>query len=226
MTDPTAPPPPPVKKGMPGIAWFGIGCGTLLIIAVIIVSLLVGWCNRKMDDFKKNPEKTAAEMVVKFNPDLEMVSTDDAKGEMTIRNKNGEVTTLSYKDISEGRITVRDKDGNTTTLGSGDLSQIPTWVPRLPNATEEISVMHSETNEQTVGIISTSTSDTLETVETFLKSRADDLDLSQTNRSNFSANGVSSTTITYKGEKREIIANMAGQPNTPLKVQITYTEKK
>lgn len=211
---------------MPGIAWLGIGCGTILIICVLVASLLVGWCKRKLDDFAKNPEKTAAEMVVKLNPDLEMVSTDDTKGEMTIRNKKGEVTTLSYKDISEGRITVRDQDGNLTMLGTGDLSKVPEWVPRLPNASDEIGIMHSETTEQTTGMFSATTSDPIETVEEFLKSRAADLSLSESNRSSFSTNGVQSLTATYRGDKREITAIMTRQPNAPLKVQITYSEKK
>jgi hypothetical protein len=211
---------------MPGIAWFGIGCGTILIICVLVASLFVGWCKRKIDDFAKNPEKAAAEMVVKLNPDLEMLSTDDTKGEMTIRNKKGEVTTLSYKDISEGRITVRDKEGNLTMLGTGDLSQVPEWVPRLPNSSDEVGIMHSETTEQTTGMFSATTSDPLDKVEEFLKARATDLGLGESNRSSFSANGVESLTATYRGGKREITAIITRQPNEPLKVQMTYSEKK
>jgi len=211
---------------MSGMAWLGIGCGTILIICVLVASLLVGWCKRKLDDFAKNPEKAAAEMVVKLNPDLEMVSTDDTKGEMTIRNKKGEVTTLSYKDISEGRITVRDKDGNLTMLGTGDLSQVPEWVPRLPNASDEISVMHTEANGKIAGMLNATTTDPIETVEEFFKSRATELGLSESNRSSFSTNGVSSLNVTYGGGDREIIAIMTRQPNAPLKVQTTYSEKK
>jgi hypothetical protein len=219
-------PPVPAKKSVPPIAWVGMGCGALLVVCVIVASLLVGWCKRKVDEFAKNPEKAAAEMVVKFNPDLEMVKSDDEKGEMTIRSKNGEVMTFSYKDIAEGRITVRDKDGNVTTLGSGDLSQIPSWVPRLPNAATETSVMHSETPDQVAGMLNITTSDGIEDVEAFLKNSADGLGLSESSRSSFTSDGVGSRTVSYGGDTREITAIMTIRPDAPLQVQITYSEKK
>ncbi len=89
------------------MGWVGIGCGTVLIIAILVISLLVGFCKRTMGDlseFQRNPEKAAAELMVRMNPELEMVSRDEGAGEMTIRTKDGEEIVLSYKDISEGKL--------------------------------------------------------------------------------------------------------------------------
>ncbi len=41
-------------------------------------------------ELRKNPEKAAPEMSVKMNPELGKVSQDHAKGELTIRTKDGQ----------------------------------------------------------------------------------------------------------------------------------------
>src|SRR5690606_13549317 len=97
---PTPPEPPAIqeKKGIPPLGWVGIGCGTLVVIAVLVISLLIGWCKKTVgdfSDFQKNPEKAAAELMVRMNPDVEKVSENDATGEMTIRTKDGKEVTLN-----------------------------------------------------------------------------------------------------------------------------------
>ena len=42
-------------------------------------------------------------MMVRMNPDVEKVSQDETKGEMTIRTKDGKEMTSRYKDIAEGK---------------------------------------------------------------------------------------------------------------------------
>jgi len=79
---------------MPPLAWVGIGCGTILVILVIVVSLAVRACVDKVEEFRKNPEKAGAEMFVRMNPDLELVSQDENAGTMTVRvKKSGETVT-------------------------------------------------------------------------------------------------------------------------------------
>ncbi len=76
------------------------------IIASVIFSIFIVKTTKELGaDFEKNPERAAAELVVKFNPEYEKVSTDDEAGTMTIRAKDGTVMTLSYEAIGEGRFT-------------------------------------------------------------------------------------------------------------------------
>ena len=102
------PPPPPAqpplveppKKGLHPLAWVGIGCGGLLVVVIIAGAILVGMAKRKYeeirDDFATAPEKTAAEMIVRMNPDLEMVRNDEGSGEMTVLVRDtGEEVTVS-----------------------------------------------------------------------------------------------------------------------------------
>ena len=80
----------PAKKGLPVWAWVGIGCGALVVVVLIVVTV-AGFlvANKVKDvaaDFEKNPAMATARMIVKLNPDLEEVSTDDEEGTITVRN--------------------------------------------------------------------------------------------------------------------------------------------
>lgn len=227
-TTPQTPPPAPVKKGLPALAWVGIGCGGLLIIAIIVGGILIGFFGKKIKEFTDNPEKTGAELIVSMNPDLEKLSQDDEKGEMTIRTKGGEEMTLTYKDISEGRITVRDKDGNETRLGSADLSQVPTWVPRAPGLTDGVSSYHSEAGDQISGLFTGKTDQSAEQLKEFFKDEIAKLnmDSSRSINSSTTANGTRVESIGYSGSGKSITVVITEKPGSPTLVNTNYSEKK
>ncbi len=232
-----APPPPPAgpqepakKKGLHPMAWVGIGCGGLLVIAVVAISLLVGMCKRKVGEFQEsmaaNPQKTAAEMVVKMNPDLEMVSDDETTGEMTVRVKSsGEEITVSYADLAEGRLTVTDGEGTTTTLGSADESEIPAWVPRYPAIAEQKSVFHQDGADGVQGVWVFSTNDTPDQVQEFF-----DTETSWSTSSgggSTSINGATQLNRDYGGAGRtlKLIVGSRGT-GQPTQVTVNYQEPK
>src|ERR1700712_1765267 len=97
------PPPPgspqPPKKALSPLAWVGIGCAVLFVIALLALGGIgaIGsyFIKKQADKFEKNPTMAAAEMVVRLNPDLELVSSDEKTNTLTIKDKKtGEVTTL------------------------------------------------------------------------------------------------------------------------------------
>ena len=51
---------------------------------------------------------------------------------MTIRTKDGKEMTMRYKDIADGKFMITDAEGNVAEFGGTDLSQLPSWVPRVP----------------------------------------------------------------------------------------------
>lgn len=170
MSEPSyqAPPPPstppsaaapPKKKGLSPLAWVGIGCGALVVLGLIAmavaVSLGVSWLGGKAKEFEENPAMASAKMLVRINPEIELVDSDDAAGTLTIRNKKtGELVTVGLDEIEQGRITfesdgetitmgleegddgegaftVRDREGKTRfRVGAGGESELPDWVPR------------------------------------------------------------------------------------------------
>ncbi|MDZ4289382.1 MAG: hypothetical protein U0984_15570, partial [Prosthecobacter sp.] len=120
--------PTPPKKGLSGLAIAGIGCGGLFLLACLGGGVLaMRACSKVKEmagDFQKNPAKAAATLMVKANPELELVSTNDAKGEITIKNKKtGEVTTMSFDEMSQGKFTVKDAKGNETTIDGSAVGQ-------------------------------------------------------------------------------------------------------
>jgi hypothetical protein len=115
MNVPTQPP-PPAKKGMGPLAWVGIGCGVIIVIAFIAMIGAGIFIKKKME----NPGMTAAELVVRANPDLELVSSDPKTNTLTIKNKKtGEVVTFSAEDIKNGKLKVTTDKGTATFDASG-----------------------------------------------------------------------------------------------------------
>lgn len=212
---------------MSALAWVGIGCGTILVLIVIVMALLVGKCKRWAEEVQKNPEKAAAEMVVKFNPDLDMVSQDDATGEMTIHNnKTGETVTLDYADIAEGRLTVTGPDGTVAQIGTGSAEQAPAWVPRLSDAESASSVFHKESDTEISGVLSFKSNQTPEAVEEEIKAAAEKAGLGSSDSRSMSMNNTVTKTLVFSGGSKTLNVQITGTGGKPLMVQVAYTEKK
>jgi hypothetical protein len=149
------------KKGLSPWAWVAIGCGGLIVVFFIVVSMSGMFLAKKaanfVEDVQENPE-AAAEMLVKMNPDLELVESDRDAGTITIREKDsGEVITVNYADIEEGKLSFETDEGEmefsasgdpeeglftvtkdgeeTMRIGSSDTDSLPDWVPLLPGGT-------------------------------------------------------------------------------------------
>jgi len=150
----------PAKKGLPTIAWVGIGCGALIVIMVVV--MVVVWlflapkAKKLAGDLDENPTLVIARGIVRLNPDLEEVSTDKDNGTMTVRNtKTGEEITVNFEDIEKGRLSFSKGDQNVTidasegedsgsisitgdkgtlVISSGNKggAEIPDWVPLYP----------------------------------------------------------------------------------------------
>ncbi|HEV2690783.1 MAG TPA: hypothetical protein VGV35_19640 [Bryobacteraceae bacterium] len=130
--------PPPVKKTNP-LVWIlgGLGgCLVLVVICVFAFGLFVAHKAKQAgidpDLMRKNPALAAAKIMVAANPDIEMVSTDEVKGEITVRDKKtGKVSTVSFEDAKNGKFTMKE-GANTVTIGGK--AKFPAWVPDYPGS--------------------------------------------------------------------------------------------
>lgn len=146
---------------------------------------------------------------------------------MTVRVKStGEEITLKYDDLAKGQFTIKDKDGKTTQLGQADLTKIPAWVPRYPGATGENSALQTEDATQTAGMLTFTTTDTTEACEKFYADAAAKLALTSSSRSASTIEGSNTLSLHYAADKRELTLTVFGKPGEPLTVQEIYTEKK
>ncbi|MGQ9495383.1 MAG: hypothetical protein ACUVRY_03875 [Thermoanaerobaculaceae bacterium] len=146
-----------------------LGCGTLFFI-VLLVSVLGGlWLWKKGKDWlgaaSKNPAVAAAKLAAAANPDIEVVSSDDEEGTVTLRNKKtGQVITLNAKDIKEGKLQIFDEKGESVDVkasssGSsfrlsskkgqltvGEEGSLPPWIP-LPEGVKPVGFFQAESEK-------------------------------------------------------------------------------
>ena len=170
---------PPRKSGK-ALTWILAGCGGLLVVVLIggVAGFL--WMKKKVGNLQSNPAVAAAELIIRANPELEVVSTDYAKGTITMRNKKtGETLTMDANDVKQGRFTFKDGKGseirfNTpegasgtvqiqgpegqASFGAGTKVQTPSWLPTYPGAPVE-GVMNATSKEGLSGAIVQKTAD-------------------------------------------------------------------
>lgn len=190
------PSPPPQKKSNV-LVWVVAGCGTFIVIGVIAVFLggYFVWNKAKeagLDPelMQKRPALAVAKMMVAANPDVELVSVDDEKGLITVKDKKtGKIITVNLEEAQKGKITFKgdDKDeevtleakgeGDSGTLevktkegtakfGAGSAAKVPTWFPTYPGATIQ-GTFSAEGKDGEGGSFGFSTADSIEKVVKF-----------------------------------------------------------
>lgn len=157
-----APPPPQKKSNV--LTWVLVGCGGFLMIGIIVV--VAGgyfvWNKAKEAGIdpalmQKNPAQAVAKMLIAANPDIELVSTDDARGLITVKDKKtGKTVTINLDQARSGRITfkgdgpdedlsvdlktegdsgsleMKSKEGSAK-FGTGSVDRLPSWLPVYPD---------------------------------------------------------------------------------------------
>jgi len=142
------------------------GCATLIIIGVIGFFVVTYFVYNKAKQaakdagfdtelMQKRPALAAAKAVIAMNKDLELVSSDDKKGMLTVRNKQtGEVVTISADDTNKGKLSFKQNgkdlaslevhtdnpslevksDRGSAVVGGGIKDAPPPWIPVYPGA--------------------------------------------------------------------------------------------
>ena len=95
-----------------------------ILLAALVASPLVSCSKKNKQDAEAKAVHDAAVMALKMNPAIEIVKTDDAKGEITYRNKqSGEQVTMSFNDLAQGKFNMKVKDAQgreSSVTGGGD----------------------------------------------------------------------------------------------------------
>lgn len=245
------PPPPAKKKGLPPLAWVGIGCGALVLLVVIALAIAaamgLSWLGGKAKEFEDNPAMAAAKLMVQANPEVELVEADDEAGTLTIRNKEtGEVMTVGLDQVEQGRITfesdgetvtmgmeegedgegaftVRDKEGKATfRVGAGGEDDIPAWVPRYEGV-ELQGTYFSSSGGEVSGGYSFETSKAPNDVLDWYRSALEEEGLSQTGSSNSSAGGSTFSNLTYEADGRTASVVVTGEEGGTTNVVVSYS---
>lgn len=152
-------PPPPEKKSK-AVVWVLAGCGTFVVLGIIGVMLLSYFVWNKAKEIENNPGFAIAKMIVSANPDVELISADEEKGLLTIKDKKtGQVVTVNLDDVQNGKLTFKKDGEDEVTLeakadesegsvevksaegiakfGSGSVEKLPDWLPSYPDTKAE-----------------------------------------------------------------------------------------
>lgn len=261
MNEPQTPPPPPAppsppvspgaKKSSPW-KWILIGCGGLLLVCLLLFVTCSVFVAKKAKDItaemSDNPAMAAAEMIVRVNPEIELVEKDEVNETLTIRNKEtGEIATLNLQDIKEGRfewetdegtvtfdgaaaasgegaITVTDTSGEeTVTIGGGSDDQVPGWVPRYPGATEETPFLMTK-GDSLNGTLSFETGDSLDAVQEHYISELEDSGFS-VEKSSFSSAEMTSAMLTATQDRRRVLVSITDEGRGVTRVGINFAKE-
>ncbi len=87
---------------------------------------------------RRNPGLAVGKLLAAANPDVDVVSTDDGAGTITVRDKKtGKEATMSFDQAKSGKFTFSavGDDGKTASveIGAG-AGKLPSWVPAYPGA--------------------------------------------------------------------------------------------
>jgi hypothetical protein len=220
------------KKGLHPLIWVAVGCGVLVIVGFLVVSVAGFFVAKKVkdvaEDFQENPARKIAELAVAANPDVELVDSDEEEGTLTVRNiKTGEVVTFDYEDAKEGRFRFESDEGEMTLqvggdenegfvtmetdegvsrfgVGSGD--QVPAWVPRHPDAGEISGTFNSQSDEMMMGAFSFQVEKGVEDVIRYYESELQSRGFEITMRQTSSGGGTNLSTLAaeHSAESRNV----------------------
>lgn len=255
MSNPLPPDVIPASKKKSPWLYLGIGCLGILILSVIGITV-IGWSAKKVSEMGKdamsNPDKFAAELIIKANPELELVTSDPRTGQMTIREKStGKETTFSYKDIATGKftikqdgkvvtvdasqtgktgsVTIKEGDKTTTIGGGGGVDKLPDWIPVYPGWTiSSDGGFHMKSGEDTTGSVAGTTTDTVTKVSGYYKDTLEKAGF-KCDEMNTSVGDVEMSSVTAKNESLglEITVSVQKDKTQPeASVTLVYQSKK
>jgi hypothetical protein len=239
---------PPQKKGMSVWAWVAIGCVGILVLGGVAFGAFAWWGIHKaksvVAEYKEHPGLAAVKMMTAMNPDLELVSSDEASGKVTIKNKKtGEVVTVNMADIQNGKISfdsaqghssmnfdqnagkVEVKGANGETASFGASAQLPSWVPAYPGAAAE-GVYAAEDASQSSGTFGLTTGDGVNQVFDFYKSQLEGAGFKVTENKYSGTGGDGGMVVGESNDGKRTVTFTIGSESGKTRVAGVYGEKK
>jgi hypothetical protein len=182
------------------------------------------------DLMRRNPGLAVSKMIAAMNPDVEVVSTDDGAGTITIRDKKtGKTVTMNFDQAQKGKFTfsAQGDDGKTASVEIGEgAGKLPSWVPTYPGAkVEGTFAVKGDTGDSTGegGTVSFTTTDAGSKVMAFYQDKCKELGLKIALTTATNEGGM--IIATDEGEKRSLQIVVGGGSGKTT-VGVTYGLKK
>lgn len=234
---------PAPKKTSP-LVWILVIVVGLILLVGIGISVGGYLLYRGVQHAANNPGFAIAKLVTTMNPDVEVVSTDDGKGTITVRDKKtGKVMTMNFEDAKRGKFVFEGPDGSrvsgdgkngtvvvqspegTTKFGSGT-AQVPTWIPSYPGSSPEGSYS-AQGVEGSSATYSFKTKDAIDKVSSFYQDNLKSAGFTITNTVLSTDKNSSGGMLSAEdaGKKRTVVVTL-GTDNGETTVAVMFSEKK
>jgi hypothetical protein len=234
------------KKGLGPLAWIAIGCGGLVLVGAIVISVGGYFAAKTVSEYVgDNPAAAAAEMLVRANPELELVGSDRDAGTITVREKaTGKQVTVNYSQLQKGELTFEDGNGEQVSVqgnisgdggpvsitgsngakvsmgASGAAVEVPSWLGEYPGTKTDVGGYAATSNGKRSGIYSFATTDGAAALS-FYEDRLKALGL-EANRSSFSGGGNTVETVQGNSNDYQISAS-ATTTADGTRLTVTYS---
>jgi hypothetical protein len=244
------PPPPSVPAKKSPVVLILVGCFGLIVIAGLIALATGMFVVHKAqqagldpDLMRRNPGVAVAKMLAAANPDVEVVSVDEDKGLITLREKStGKTISMNFEDVKKGKIVFKGEGGEEATIQSeGDSLAIktkdgvvkaggtwnpPGWIPVYTGATVS-SGAHSQSPTEEAGAGYLSTTDSIEKVLNFYEGafKNQGLQVSKNVYSPDGQNNAGTLVAQDAGGKTYVNVNVVPDQSATI-IHITYSVKK
>jgi len=180
---PPAPVAPATAAKTSPLVWVLAGCGGLIVIVALIFGVIAYKARQFVHTAQRNPAYATARLMAAANPDIEVLSTDEDRGTMTVRNKKtGETLTINLKDAAKGKF-VFEQNGKKAEINAqangdkgsfeikssegsmkfGTDGKTPDWVPAYPGSTPK-GVFSSQGPKGLAGSYTFTATDSIEQV--------------------------------------------------------------
>jgi hypothetical protein len=177
---------------------------------------------------QRNPGLAISKMIASANPDVDVLSTDEGAGKITVRDKKtGKVVTMTFDDAKKGKFSfsAQGDDGKTASLEIGaGADKLPSWIPAYPGAkVEGAFAMTGDSGEGNGGSFGFSTSDAAAKVMSFYQDKCKELGLKVKMTTTTSEGGM--ILAADEGEARTLNV-IVGSGSGGTTVRVTYGMKK
>jgi hypothetical protein len=180
------------------------------------------------DLIRGNPGLAMSKMIAAANPDVEVLSTDEGAGKITMRDKKtGKVVTMSFDDARKGKFsfTAQGDDGKTASLEIGaGADKLPSWVPAYPGANVAGSfAIKGDSSEGNGGNFSFDTPDAPAKVMSFYQDKCKELGIKVKMTTTTNQGGVISAA---DDDNSRTLLVAVGSGSSGTTVNVTYGLKK
>ena len=228
------------------MVWIIGGCGGLVVLAALVGGITMYYVAHKVKQAAHNPALAVTRLLAAANPDVDVVSTDEDKGTITVRDKKtGKTMTMNFADAQKGKF-VFEQDGQKVQMeahGEGDKGsfevkssegsmkfqagagseKLPDWLPAYPGSAPQ-GAFSMQNPKETTGTFSFVTKDSIEQVMRYYEDALKKAGLKVTSNTMQQDGKTSLGIVTGEdaGNKRKAVVNATASAEG-INVGVTFT---